>query len=94
MPDAPPLAADARVRLLAPRPLEFQIKDGAVEFSCLKKRWRFAEDALLVLRPLADGHAHTVAELCAAASERLAERTVRALLVELIEHGLIAPDAG
>lgn len=94
MPNAPPLAADARVRLLAPRPLEFQIKDGAVEFSCLKKRWRFAEDALLVLRPLADGHAHTVAELCAAASERLAERTVRALLVELIEHGLIAPDAG
>jgi len=92
--DAPPLATETRVRLVAPRPLEFQTKDGIVEISCLKKRWRFATDALLILRPLADGHAHTVAELCAAASERLAERTVRALLVELIEHGLIAQDMG
>jgi Cupin superfamily protein len=90
--DAPPLAADARVRLVAPRPLEFKLESGVVEFSCLKKRWRFAEDALLILRPLADGHAHTVAELCAAARERLDERTVRVFLGELIEHGLIAPD--
>ncbi|PYS91690.1 MAG: cupin [Acidobacteria bacterium] len=89
MPDAPPLTDDARVRLVAPRPLEFHIKDGVVEFSCLKKRWRFAEAALLVLRPLADGHAHTLAELCTAARERLDERTVRALLVELSAHGLI-----
>ena len=89
MADAPALADETHVRLVAPRPLEFQTEAGVVQFSCLKKRWRFKEDALLILRPLADGHAHTVAGLYAAASERLDERTVRALLVELIEHGLI-----
>jgi len=88
--DAPPLAADVRVRLTAPRPLDFKVDAGVVEFACNRKRWRFAADALLVLGPLADGHDCTVAELCAAASARLDERTVRTFLAELIEHGLVA----
>ncbi|MFL6209533.1 MAG: cupin domain-containing protein [Pyrinomonadaceae bacterium] len=90
MPGAPPLADETRVRLLAPRPLDFKTAGGVCEFVCHKKRWRLAEDALLVLRPLAAGRACTVAELCAAARARLDEHTVRTFLRELIECGLIA----
>jgi len=82
--------ARARVRLLAPRPLEFKVEAGVVEFSCHKKRWRFAADALAVLRPLASGRACSVAELCAAAGERLDEQIVRVFLGELLRHGLVA----
>ena len=88
--DAPALAQDARVRLTAPRPLDFKIADGVVEFECNKKRWRFAAAALLVLRPLAEGRACAVAELCAAARGELDEHTVRVFLSELIAHGLVA----
>jgi hypothetical protein len=85
------LPAGARVRLLAPRPLDLRVADGVVEFSCHKKRWRFAAGALAVLRPLAEGRALAVAQLCAAAQpERLGEETVRAFLGELIRHGLVA----
>jgi ribosomal protein L16 Arg81 hydroxylase len=94
MSNAPPLADEARVRLTAPRPLDLKLDAGVVEFACNKKRWRFAEDALLVLRPLADGRACTVAELCAAARARLDERIVHTFLAELIEHGLVALEAG
>ena len=85
------LAAHQRVRLTAPRPLDMKTEAGVVEFTCNKKRWRFAEAALVVLRPLAQGRTCTVAELCAAAHEQLDERTVRAFITELIEHGLVAP---
>lgn len=82
---------NALVRLLAPRPLDLQLEAGVVEFSCHKKRWRFAADALPVLQRLANGRACSVAELCeAATAERLDEGTVRALLGELLRHGLIA----
>jgi len=83
----------ARVRLIAPRPLDLKAADGVVEFSCHKKRWRFAADALVVLSRLADGRACSVAELCETARQaeaRLDEQTVRALLGELIRHGLVA----
>jgi len=80
----------ARVRLLAPRPLDLKVVDGVVEFSCHKKRWRFAADALVVLGRLSDGRACSVAELCEAARGRLDEDTVRAFLGELLRHGLVA----
>ena len=85
-----PPGADARVRLLAPRPLDLKVADGIVEFSCHKKRWRFAADALPLLRRLADARVCSIGELCAAAQGRLDERTVRAFLGELIGHGLVA----
>ena len=82
----------ARVRLVAPRPLDLKIEDGVVEFCCHKKRWRFAADALPVLKQLADARrpAFSIAELCEAARDRLDEQTVRAFLGELLRHGLIA----
>jgi DNA-binding IscR family transcriptional regulator len=68
-----------------------KVAEGVVEFSCHKKRWRFAAGALVVLNHLADGQACSVAELCAAArAEQLETETVRALLGELLRHGLVA----
>jgi hypothetical protein len=81
---------DTRVRLVAPRPLDLKIEDGAVEFCCHKKRWRFAADAFSVLRQLADARTASIAELCEAARERLDEQTVRVFLGELLRHGLVA----
>ncbi len=90
LPAAPTLADDARVRLLAPRPLDLQVAaDGIVTFNCHNKHWRLAADALLILRHLADGRAYKVAELCAAASNKIAAHTVRIFLTELISAGLI-----
>jgi hypothetical protein len=80
----------ARVRLLAPRPLDLKVEAGAVEFSCHKKRWRFAAGAMPILGQLAGGRACSVAELCEAAGESLDEETVRAFLGELLRHGLVA----
>ncbi|HYP00028.1 MAG TPA: cupin domain-containing protein, partial [Pyrinomonadaceae bacterium] len=88
-----PPESDARVRLVAPRPLDLRVEDGVVEFLCHKKRWRFAADAMLVLSRLADdggARSRSVAELCEAARERLDEQTVRAFLGELLRHGLVA----
>jgi hypothetical protein len=93
-PDILPASNDARVRLTAPRPLDLKIErqeeQGVVEFSCQGKRWRFAADAEVILRPLIDGRAHTIRELCDAARGRIDEQTVRAFLGELILHGLLA----
>jgi hypothetical protein len=80
----------ARVRLLAPRPLKLEAAGGVVEFDSMKRRWRFAEDALLVLRPLEERRECTVAELCEAARAKLDERTVRAFVRELARQGLVA----
>jgi hypothetical protein len=81
---------DASLRFLAPRPLHFKIEGGVVEFACIKRRWRFAEDALLVLRPLEERRVCAVSELCEAARGKIDERTVRMFLGELILHGLVA----
>ena len=93
-----PPGSNARVRLLAPRPLDLKVEGGVVEFLCHKKRWRFAADAMPVLKHLADGGgssngavlACSISELCEAARGRLDERTVRAFLCELLRHGLVA----
>ncbi|MCA1557993.1 MAG: cupin domain-containing protein, partial [Acidobacteria bacterium] len=80
----------ARVRLLAPRPLSLRVEGGALEFSCMKKRWRFAADAALVLEPLMERRVCSVAELVEAARGALSEERVRKFLAELVEHGLVA----
>lgn len=81
---------DVHVRLLAPRPVELCFANGEVVFSCLKKRWRFAEDAVLVLRPLVERRVSSVAELIEAARDRLDEERVRKFLAELIAQGLLS----
>jgi JmjC domain len=85
-----PASKSARVRLLSPRPLKLEASEGVVEFDALKRRWRFAEDALLVLRPLEERRECTVAELCESAGAKLDERTVRAFVRELAQQGLVA----
>ena len=85
-----PASLNARVRLLAPRPLKLEASCGVVEFDSLKRHWRFAEDALLVLRPLEERRECVVAELCEAARDTLDERTVRAFVRELAREGLVA----
>lgn len=84
------LPHDARVRLTAPRPLDFSVRGDEVSFACNKKEWRFDARALTVLRPLNAHRASSVAGLCEAARDVLDERTVRALVGELILHGLLA----
>jgi ribosomal protein L16 Arg81 hydroxylase len=84
-----PRSRHTLVRLVAPRPLVFEEAGGAVEFDALKKRWRFAADALAVLRPLAERRVCSVAELCEGARGKLDERMVRAFICELLTHGLV-----
>jgi hypothetical protein len=93
-PGAAPPAPTALVRLLAPRPLRLEAAGGVVEFDSLGRRWRFAQDALLVLKPLAERRSLTVAELCEAARGRLACERVRAFVAELARHGLVAVEGG
>jgi hypothetical protein len=92
MPDAAPPEVSAVVRLLAPRPLKLEAAGGVVEFDSMGHRWRFAEDALPVLRALAERRVCTVAELCGAARGRVAAETVRAFLAELAQQGFVAFD--
>ncbi|HKS29315.1 MAG TPA: cupin domain-containing protein [Pyrinomonadaceae bacterium] len=90
MPEALPCDPDARLRFLAPRPLRITAEDGVVEFTCLSKHWRFAEDAALVLRPLNERRVCRVRELCEAATPHLDEQRVRTFLSELVREGLVA----
>jgi hypothetical protein len=87
--DVLPPTRHALVRLIAPRPLRLKIEDGVVVFSALRKRWRLAEESLVVLRPLEERRTCSVAELYEAARWKLDERVVRAFLRELILHGLV-----
>lgn len=89
-PDAAPPAPGAVVHLLAPRPLKLEAAGGVVEFDCMRRRWRFAEGALPVLRALEERRACTVAELCESARPQLAAETVRAFVTELARQGLVA----
>ena len=91
-PDAAPPEASTIVRLLSPRPLKLGAAGGVVEFDSLGQRWRFAEDALPVLRALDVLRACTVAELCEAARGRVDAQTVRAFLAELAHRGFVTFD--
>ena len=90
------LPADSRavVRLVAPRPLKFEEMEGTVEFSALKRRWRFKRDALLILRPLAERRVCTIDSLCEEARGVLDEQSVRAFVRELLLHGLVSVAEG
>lgn len=85
-----PPGAAAAVRWTPPRPLKMKAVGGAVEFEALGRRWRFAEAALAVLGPLAERRVCTLGELCEGAAGRLDDRTVRALVRELVANGLAA----
>ncbi len=89
-PGAAPPEDSTLVRLLAPRPFRLEAAGGVVEFDSMGQRWRFAEEALPVLRALSERRACTVAELCEAARGRVAAETVRAFIVELAHKGFVA----
>jgi hypothetical protein len=93
-PGAAPPAPETIVRLLAPRPLRIEASGGVVEFACLGRRWRFAEDAAPVLRRLAERRACTLAELCESARGRVEPETARAFVSELALHGLVVFEGG
>ncbi|HEX8558066.1 MAG TPA: cupin domain-containing protein [Pyrinomonadaceae bacterium] len=93
-PCAPPPAPAAVVTLLAPRPLKLEPAGGVVEFDSVGRRWRFAEGALAVLRPLEERRSCTVAELCESARGRLDAARVRVFVAELARHGLVAVEEG
>ncbi|MDT7809965.1 MAG: hypothetical protein QOJ70_3778 [Acidobacteriota bacterium] len=89
-PAAEPPALAAVVHLLAPRPLRLEPDGGRVEFDCMGRRWRFAADALPVLRALEERRVCTVADLCEAARDRVPAEMVRVFVSELARHGLVA----
>lgn len=93
-PEMMPASGRAVVRLVAPRPLKFVESNDAVEFSAMKKRWRFKSDALVILRPLAERRVCTVAELCVEARGTLDEATALSLVRELLLHGLVSVAEG
>jgi ribosomal protein L16 Arg81 hydroxylase len=95
-PGAEPPAPDRTVCLLAPRPFKVEASNGVVEFDCLGRRWRFAEEAAPVLKRLAERRACTIADLHEAARGRLPLAKVQAFVSELALHGLVAfePNVG
>lgn len=88
-PEAIPTDGKTRVRLNVPRNLDMKVRDGALELSFNKKRWRFALESLLVLRPLNERRVCSISELCDEAKAELDEKTVRTFLRELLVHGLV-----
>ncbi|MCA1618091.1 MAG: cupin domain-containing protein [Acidobacteria bacterium] len=89
MPGAAPPAPETVVSLLAPRPLGVEASGGVIEFACLGRRWRFAEDAAPVLKRLVERRACTIAELHEAARGRLSLAKVQAFVAELAHHGFV-----
>ena len=84
------LPSSTLIMLTTPRPVNFVVKDGVLEFNCNKKRWRFAAETLLLFRRLENRNICSVSELCEAAEGAIDEEKVRALLNELLFHGLIS----
>ena len=64
-----------------------KVENGVVD-SCLKRRWRFAEARWRCSARLAERRVCALAELCEGAAGRVDERRVRALVGELVKHGL------
>lgn len=82
------------VRFNSPRPVRMNVGVGSVEFDCIGKRWRFAAEALVVLRHLTERRACTFAELCEASRGTLDESTLKTFLSELALHGLVTITEG
>jgi hypothetical protein len=93
-----PAVADALVRFLPPRPLDFRAEGGEVGFDFRRRRWRFSAAALPILRRLEEGRLCTLGELHEAAGDALDRETVRAFVAELVAQGIAAieeePTAG
>ncbi|PYS46659.1 MAG: cupin [Acidobacteria bacterium] len=83
------LSSGTLIRLTAPRPVNIAVKDGVLEFDCNKKHWRFAAKTLPLFRRLENRNVCSVSELCEAAGATIDEEKVRALLNELLFHGLV-----
>jgi hypothetical protein len=81
---------DALVRLTAPRPINFILEDGVLNFSCNKKLWRVAAETFAIFRRLEDKRTCSVAELCASVEGKIDAQSVKAFLGEMIFHNLIA----
>lgn len=88
-PEAFPTTGDTFLGFNAPRPVNLEIRDGVVEFACIKKRWTFAIGALRVLKPLVERRVCSISELCDEARDELDEQTVLTFLRELLVHGLV-----
>ena len=78
------------VRLLAPRSLDLKVESGVIRFSAQRKDWRFAVEALPILRHLDQHRVCSVAQLCEVAKSEVDERRVRLFLKELLMNGLVA----
>jgi hypothetical protein len=85
-----PPGHDAVVRLVAPRFLDLKITDGVVEFSALRKYWRFSDKAMPLLSLLNERRVCAVSEFQEITKGGLDEGTIRKFLVELLLQGLIA----
>jgi hypothetical protein len=88
----PPENDDTLLKLVSPRPIKFKVENGIVEFSAMKKRWRFAENALPFLQLLEDRRTCAVSDFYTTSAGRLDRKTIDAFLNELLLHGLIAVD--
>ncbi|HEU4872057.1 MAG TPA: cupin domain-containing protein [Pyrinomonadaceae bacterium] len=83
-------SANMLVRLLAPRPLDLKIESGVVCFTCQRKNWRLAVEALPILRHLDKHRVCSVSELCEVAKNEIDERRLKIFLKELLMNGLVA----
>jgi len=88
----PPENDNTLLKLVSPRPIKFKVENGIVEFSAMKKRWRFAENALPFLLLLEDKRTCAVSDFYTTSAGRLDRKTINAFLNELLLHGLIAVD--
>ncbi|MFI9010599.1 cupin domain-containing protein [Actinosynnema sp. NPDC053489] len=89
--DPLPEGDEAEVRLLTPRAV-LDVGPDAVSLSAAGQRLVFAAPAAPVLRMLVGSAAHTVKSLVEAGAPALDRTTVRALLAELVRHGVLAPE--
>jgi Cupin superfamily protein len=85
-----PPGPDAVVRLVAPRFLDLKVADGVVEFSALRKHWRFSDRAMPILSLLNERRVCAVSEFREITKGVLDEGTIRKFLGELLLHGMIA----
>jgi hypothetical protein len=85
-----PSDREAVVRLAAPRPpvVEPQV-DGDVELDTGGARRRLTRDALEAVRPVLDGDAWSVSELCRRGEGGIGAQSTRAVLVDLVRVGIL-----
>jgi hypothetical protein len=89
--DLLPSGDEAEVRLLTPRAVLQYGDDGTVALAAAGKRLVFSDIAAPVLTALLDGTPQSVKRLVELTAPPLDQATVRALLGELVTHGLLAP---